>query len=274
MIALPESAQRKLRQIEAGAADEEALARGALAKIKTLNQRIADMQREARVDPKRSDEIAASIKTVEEEIEAVHETMKRRQERAANDRQLVAQVMSWLQSLPLGTVLQSVPTVEVEETVAAISHGITAAREKIAGLKRVLRGVRQQPLPRDQLRAKAEAYVAKMASLAKPTLRGAYGDGELDLVFGPDGRGPLVMACFLHPERVMERIEELFPPEGIGRERITELEGELLRLERLEEALVEKGISMGLSTVLRRPKASPLAILSVRLVTAKAKKAA
>jgi hypothetical protein len=276
MMPLPDCARAKLESLEQSAADAAALAASALAKADVLRQQIGDLQQQRNAHPNAADSITAEIARKEGELESTRETQRRRQARVANDRQLIAQIDSWLQGLPRGAALEPVQPVDLNgEGRDDVADSLADVRRRITDLKAELKALRTQPLPHEELRARAREYVARLAEQARPTLTGVRGEGAFGIDLGPDARGPLVTLAWVARDLLLERIESMFPPEGVAdkAERLAAVEEELLEMERDEETLVTRAIEQG-QDVYRRPKADPRAVLGVRIAERSTKAAA
>jgi hypothetical protein len=278
MIALPESARAKLSALEQAAEDMSALAASALAKTQLLEAKIGDLQQQSRAHPQVAAKLAAEVARLEDEKAAINEVRQSRQERLTNDRQLLAQLRYWIHNLAAGVALGPVEPVELDgEGRDDVVDSLAAVRKKIEELKVERRRVGNQPLAREELRARARAYVEELAQQAQAQLLGLRGDAKFEVALHPDARGPLVPLAWAAPDLLLEQIEELFP-EGEGlpdkAAKLAAVEEELLALQRDEEALVARAIEQGQADVFRRPRADPRAVLGVLVIEKRARAAA
>jgi hypothetical protein len=184
--------------------------------------------------------------------------------------------------LPPGAVLEEAPQVAIDvKNGQTLSAAIETARNDIKSLQQKLAAVRSAPLPRaDQIRA-AEAFVAKMASTAKPTVA-VMRDDQIRVTFRDSVVGGtddvLALACWLQPEVVTAALTrdieaQPTPISPLTRaerlQQVSELEGQLLELGFLEEGLILRAARDGID-VMRRGDADPRCVLGV-MVVAKAK---
>jgi hypothetical protein len=199
---------------------------------------------------------------------------------------LLSATQQWLTELHPGVVLEIAPPVDAElkpgETLGA---AIEALRTGIASTKQHLAAVRSAPLPlADQKRLAAE-FIERAARTAKPTV--AVVRDQLTVRWRDDviaGREDLLATlAWLAPQAVLAAIEKEIDQQQPVRtdamprlervKRTTELQEQLLQLEQREEALIVHAAGDGLE-ILRRPDASPLAVLGVVIAQAQAQQVA
>jgi len=140
---------------------------------------------------------------------------------------------AWLAALPPATVLEQVaPVVEDGLSLTAVRARIKKLQESVAVLKRV-------PIPAPDIRQKVQSYVR---GLTRPII-GGVDAGEVLTVRWPTELH--VLMAFLQPEVLVERLMAEINrfantpcalPER--EQRIAELEREIDRLQRTEEAIV------------------------------------
>jgi hypothetical protein len=141
---------------------------------------------------------------------------------------------AWLAALPPATVLDQVaPVVEDGLSLTTVRARIKKLQESVAVLKRV-------PIPAPDIRQKVQSYVR---GLTRPII-GGVDAGEVLAVQWPTEQLHVLMA-FLQPEVLVERLMAEInriantPCSLPEREqRIAELEQEVERLQRTEEAIV------------------------------------
>jgi hypothetical protein len=176
--------------------------------------------------------------------------------------------------LPAGAVLEEAPQIAIDVNNGQTGAAIETVRNDIKSVQQKMAAVKAAPLPQaDQIGA-AEAFVAKMASTAKPRVA-VMRDGQIrvswrdSVISGTDD--VLSMLCWLQPEAVLSALRrdiEAQPtpinpmPADERIARVAELEQSLFELEQREEALILRAHSDGLE-VLRRPESSPLAVLGL-----------
>jgi hypothetical protein len=215
---------------------------------------------------------------LEQELERTKSDISARNKRYQNDAQVLAQIRGFLQQQeqqPRDASLEPCPVVVPDgSNLVGVRAGISDAQAKIKALQRV--GPQFE-----EMRAELHAYVQALIEKGRPLLE--IRGGQLHVNFKRHRLhepAPPAEATFawLYPGAFMERLEEQLAelPELQGetitraeRERLLkEHRAEILRLERIEEALVTQAISNG-QDVLRRPDANPLAILGCEVASNK-----
>lgn len=156
-------------------------------------------------------------------------------------------------------------------------------RTEIIACKQQQHIARIAPAPVEDLREQARAYVKRLAAQVSPmpTPSMAKGEGFGLSFFGDDPVSSVVTPvkllaamCWADPARVTERLVEAVetmpkpavPPLSADekRERLKELAATLDRVEREEEAVIRACHEEGLTNVVRRADASPMAVLAIR----------
>ncbi len=265
---LPPAARIKLTQLAGQAAD----ARDAAA---SAQRRLEDLRRALNPDAQSAD--AAGIEHEMSRLTAVRSEQNRRQSERAT---LVASLNQWLQTLPPGAVLEWVkPPAAVPLNGEALPAAIGRVRDRIAAAQQHLRAVQIAPLPKGDLKVQAATTVQQLAARGRPAI--SLGRGRLAVKWRTreatsSGASPEDVAAtlaWLDPAAMTARLEQeidLLPeaplamPAQEREQRIGELTADLDRLAREEEALVEAAIAAGID-VLRRPDASPAAVLGVAI---------
>lgn len=286
---LPPAARVKLTAIEGSAADAEALTLAATSRIDQLEKTLAALSRQANAADGKSATLDVELAATAGELKRMQAVQASRQARRSNDVMIAASIRAWLEALPERTVLEVVPvpaaTLQEGENLSA---AIERVRRDINSLSRELTAVLQAPEPMDDLRARARQYVTKLAARGRPriaTARGEFAVAWRTRDAGTPGMTPedaAAFAAWLDPERLAERLVaevDRLPqaPGAISADerarRSGELETLISKAERAEEALIEAALASG-QDVARRPRASPLAILGLRIVNRKEARAA
>jgi hypothetical protein len=167
------------------------------------------------------------------EVDRLLAEQKALQARRPIDMGIIESCKAWLAALPTGTVLkQVIPDTEDGLSLRALRARIKEIQESVAVLKRV-------PIPAPDIRQKVQSYVR---GLTRPIIRGVDA-GEVLTVRWPTELH--VLMAFLQPEVLVERLmveinrianTPCALPER--EQRIAELEQEVDRLQRAEEAIV------------------------------------
>jgi hypothetical protein len=140
---------------------------------------------------------------------------------------------AWLAGVPSTTVFeQIIPDVEDDLSLPAV-------RARIKKLKSAAEALRRVPVPSSDIRDKVRTYVHDMT---RPVI-GGIGTGEVLSVQWPTGLHALM--AFLQPDVLVDRlmveinrIANTPCPLAQREQQIAELEGEIDRLQRTEEAIV------------------------------------
>jgi hypothetical protein len=195
---------------------------------------------------------------------------------------LVSRLNQWHMELrvPPGSVLESAPAndlkLKASETPTA---AIAAVRKEIGRVLGEIATTRSLPMRRASQLEAMRAYLSRLAARSWPkvtfdakgnatvqwaedlaTMEGVL--GALTFVLGAD-QVSAAFALNLEPERA----DAVSPLER--EKRLAELAAALLALERREESLIERAAGEG-TEVLRRPDASPLAVLELAIIAAAA----
>jgi hypothetical protein len=159
---------------------------------------------------------------------------------------------AWLAALPPATVFEQVaPVVEDGLSLTAVRARIKKLQESVAVLKRV-------PIPAPDIRQKVQSYVR---GLTRPVV-GGIALGEALTVQWPTNLHALM--AFLQPEALGERLIANTPyPLAQREQQIAELEREIDRLQRTEEAIV---VATGAP---RERGCSPWVVLGVKAAEAR-----
>jgi len=155
------------------------------------------------------------------------------QRQRLNEADILGRCRAWLAALPPGTVLeQIIPDIEDGLALGDVRARVRKLKDQVEALKRV-------PVPASDIKQKVRGYVE---CLPMPIIGGIGADEALTVQW-PTGLHALM--AFLQPdvlvERLMAEIDRIgnTPSPLAQRERkIAELEGEIDRLQRIEEAIV------------------------------------
>jgi hypothetical protein len=162
------------------------------------------------------------------------------------------------------------PTVVVKpkrgETIVA---AVERVRQQIADLTSQLDDLRAAPLTRTELRKRAAALVDELAERGRPIAHVERGEFSvqwrrtLSAIPGMTPTDAVALLAWIDPDTLVARLMGEIPDApGVSaaerERREPELEAQILALERVEEALIEKT-----TEVARRPNANPAAILGV-----------
>jgi hypothetical protein len=181
--------------------------------------------------------------------------------------------------LPVGSVLGMAPPVPQGGPKPGLTliETLEAVRDEIVKVQRQVVAVRSAPLKRESQVEAINNYLARLARQAKPKVgfdvRGqariawiedlATMDSVLGLLAVVLGSEQIAAAFTRQFEQDPESPNAVSPQERD--QRLAELASQLLTLERNEEQLIERAAADG-TEVLRRPDASPLAVLNVTAI--------
>jgi hypothetical protein len=193
---------------------------------------------------------------------------------------LVSACNQWLVGLRLvpGTALESHPPLNLQ-IKTSLPAAVASTREQIADLQKEIAKVRAAPLKVSSKREAARAYLERLAQSYAPRIvfdgRGnAKAVWREDMVvdksevlamiswaLGPNGPSELVEAFQIDEE---PEAEDAISPEERERQ-LSKFANTLLTLERQENSLISCAAADGFEIV-RRPDASPLAVLNLVIV--------
>jgi hypothetical protein len=191
------------------------------------------------------------------EIEQRLEEQKALQRQRPIEADILGRCRAWLAALPPGTVLeQIIPNVEDGLALGDVRARVRKLKDQVEALKRV-------PVPASDIKQKVRGYVER---LPMPIIDG-IGAGEALTVQWPTGLHALM--AFLKPdmlvERLMAEIDRIANtpwPLAQREQRIIELEREIDRLQRTEEAIV---VATGAP---REAGCTPWVVLGVKAIEA------
>ena len=191
------------------------------------------------------------------ELDRLLAEQKALQARRPIETDILGRCRAWLAGLPSTTVFeQIIPDVEDGLSLAAV-------RARIKQLKSAAEALRRVPVPPSDIQEKVRSYVQDMT---RPVI-GGIGTGEVLSVQWPTGLHALM--AFLQPEvladRIMAEINRIANtpcPLAEREQQIAELEDQIDRLQRTEEAIV-------VSTVAPREAGClPWVVLGVKAIEA------
>lgn len=270
MNKLPTEASTKLSAITGAAVDARDAAASAQHRIDEL--------RKALSYGSHSGADAAGLEAELSRLDAVRAKANHRHGELSS---LAASIQHWLRSLPPNAELVLAEPVTVKKRRdTALLEQLAQTRDQIMAAQSHLRSVKTAPLPKPDAKAAVRDYVQQLAQRGKPavnlssagvSIRFAYAAGPLST------ESMAALLAWVDADKIIAGLEaeiDLLPenktalPAKEKTKRTTELTENLDELERLEEALVEAAIAEG-ADVLRRPTASPLAVLGLSLAKPK-----
>jgi len=268
---LPPLAREKLALLAQTALDSEVLAASAASSAARVSENLSALRHGE----------AADVEACRTELRRAEEVRDERRAAASADRQTAVACRRWIEELPRGAALEDADAPKPEH-----DDDLESVRARVAARQKELRAVRAAPLSADELKRRGRAYVRDLAASAAATISGTRG-GTFGITFADVGSAPfadsqtdyraLRLLAWLDPERLTLRLEAeidaLPTADGLGVEEraraISELESQLLDLERQEESLVAAAAAAG-RRVPRRPQADPRAVLGVRVAPRRA----
>jgi hypothetical protein len=276
---LPAMASRKLATLQQAALDSRALQQAALAATNACRDEVFALTNTSQPDF----QLVAAAKAKLASAEALSSARSRA---TANAHQTLAQLETFLRKLPKHEQLQEIhaPGAKLRKGLS-IGETVEAVREDLEGLQAELRKVTVAPLPKEDLKATATAYVRELAERGKPAMRTHA--GQFTINWRPDtswersgnAMAHVELAAYLAPEAMIERLHADIDalavddagalPAHLKAGRVAELEAQIFALELQEEACICAATAQQM-TILRRPKANPLAVLGCKVVQRKA----
>jgi hypothetical protein len=239
------------------------------------------------LDARRVEEAAAAAARLPYEItdqkisERVRVSQDRHRLRHDKLHALCSSIRQWLNALPPGAVLEPAESVTAKprqnETLA---QAIERLRDEIAAAQNHLSVVKAAPLLKSELKAAASLLVQQLAQRGRPKV--SAGRDGLKVAFTADPRADTLahrddiaaLLCWQNPVAMVSAIEreiDALPETQAAMsaaeqsKRAAELAEQLLGLERIEEALIDKAASEGVD-IPRRENASPAAVLGIAVV--------
>src|SRR5262245_39601210 len=167
------------------------------------------------------------------ELERALEEQKMIQRQRPIEADILGRCRAWLTCLPPGAAL--------EQIIPDVKDGLSLSevRARIKKLKSAAESLRRVPVPPSDVREKVRTYVH---DLTRPVI-GGIGTGEVLSVQWPKELHALM--AFLQPDALVERLTTEIDriantpcPLAQREQQIAELEGEIDRLQRTEEAIV------------------------------------
>ncbi len=202
------------------------------------------------------------------------------QAKASNASQLLATLSHWLTTLRPDVKLVETsglkfPLLDGDTHVAAVGR----VRQEISNLSAELYAVNHAGPTKDEQREAARKYVDSLLAQTKPRIKSAH--GKFEVSFSSDSShttkaNVAAALAWLDRDRFLENIISVIDaaPEprltmtaAAKAERITEIQTDLLKNERLEEWLISDAAVDDIHLP-RRPMANPYAVLGLAAVTA------
>jgi hypothetical protein len=192
---------------------------------------------------------------------------------------LIARIKKWLNSVPPTKMLQLASVEARPRDGETIAQAIVTVRTELARCQVDLTKSKNAPPTKAELKAAACDQVARLARGAAPWIdpRGSklinFGDPRAATTF-VERETPWAFFCWLDPTKATAKVTELIDalpvPEGAmttaeKAKSVAALTAKIEQLEDQEEALILVAAIAG-HDVLRRPNASPAAVLQVRVV--------
>ena len=273
MSRLPQSVIDKVASISTQADEYAVLASRTVQKINDLHKASSVID-----DP---DEMRQALHEVERLRGVQGDHQRRSKELAA----VATSLNAWLRGQPANVTLELVaaPAINLQKN-ESLQDALDSVRGHVADLGNERAKVKLARPPISALKQKVVAYVQERAQRGKPNISLTNGL-EIDFAAGTfaDGtiRRVVDVMCWLHPYQMRKRLEvEVEAASGDGglvltaderATRLAEIDAEMVKLERVEEAIVMRLQDAG-QVVARRASASPQAILGVKVATEKVKK--
>jgi hypothetical protein len=256
---LPEAAAAKLAEIELQWLSAEDGARGAVNRINSMPRSNASLLARLEAERDRHADRHRQLGMIRSRINQWHFELR----------------------LPPGVVLEEAPPIRVElKGGEKVSDAIGNVRREIADLGQQLARTKLAPLPKAEQTKLVNDYCVRLIRQGAPSVS-IVGD-KLRVLFRGDCVNPedtAALLAWIAPDAFCRAIERELAEMPVGSpaampaaERIkktSEIELQLLLLQRKEEAFIERAAADGVE-VLRRPDASPLAVLGLVIVAQQA----
>jgi hypothetical protein len=263
---LPSEARRKYQQLLRDFT-------GMNASFSSLSEEVEDVRRRlrnAKVDPSRKNEVPV----LEEDLADIKARFSALEGERGDRGQLAAQVRDFVENLTPGMKVVPAERVVLKKAPANFIAEVGAVRERIQELKDEADRVRALPIPASEAKLRARQQIVAEAARGRPDASILHNRPEAGLRWpqtyrGADDLGALI--CWLHRDAMIVAVDaeiDRVMGETIGisdhgrADKLAEIARVTLCAERTEEALIELAASSGIS-VIRRPDASPLAVLGV-----------
>lgn len=278
---LPVEARQKLQALESVRDDARALLLVNVQRARRAEDRIAAIREQAdsASDAMAIEEAQKEISLLRDELERLDRDRATRKALYDNTEQVLAQLKAHFIPMlpPQRGVLRAMVVSAVPEEGESLTGAVVRVRRQIMEAGSTVQRLRNAPPPREELVAQAKAYVASMAERGAPLVEPKpIGLSVLWDRFGIHSYGTAnphetaaAMLAALLPDQMLELVIANIPPaviEPVATEArpglVREAECELLRLERIEEALVVQAHNAGLE-VHRRWQASGYALLAL-----------
>lgn len=282
---LPGPAQNKLTTIRLRAADAKALQASGSRSIAGLRQQeqhhmstLARLKSGGQYDNTKRDiaEAEAALSAVQAEIASLLTMIGDRDRRLRNEVDTLQRLEAWAERTN-SRKFRPVAPVKPDLGGATIVEALASVRGKISDAQADWNRIKAASLPAADLKAAVRAQVATLAT--PPTIRNRSGDVAVDWPGQIPGgelqyqRTGLGFLAWLAGDQIVARLEAEIDATTDEQRTVsaeakaaadTEFPAIILAHERVEEALIEMATAAGLD-VLRRPDASPLAVLGIEL---------
>jgi hypothetical protein len=267
---LPSAARAKFLALQGMATEARDLAASAQGRLRALQ------------DELNSDTLPdGQLTGIEREVERLIAVRTKQNERHALLLELVNNVRRYIQAMPPGgvsleAIKQPAPKLLKGES---LNDALTRVRDQITAVKGHRYAVASAAPPKAVRKEAARRYVDEMAKLGAPNI--TIRDGKFEVAFGagtaksfvPQSvKGAAQLFAWIDPAAFLKRLTDAIDamPEPVHvmdtderDRRILTLTSDLEKLEIEEESIVEAAADDGIE-VLRRPDASPAAVLGVR----------
>ena len=295
MIDLPDAARSKLTALEQSAADARALHRTATERRGKADERLLLLRQQLKTtDPDGTHyrDLTSEIARLDAELAHLAQQQQERSEKHHNAAQVCAEITAWLTALPPSTVLEPV-TVEPPKLRHgnSIASAIERLRADLTAAQHELQTIRFAPPTPAEIEQQVRDYVERQSRAGSPIVSTTHERGLAVSFFGssPGLPQPVIAApqlsavlCWLDADKFSARLLATIaalPSSGKSisfadkTRRTNELTEQIAQLEYREESLIEQAARHGLEIV-RRPHASPAAILGVQVAKPRAAAAA
>jgi hypothetical protein len=265
MTTLPDKARRKLATLQQERDTAQSL-------VTSTVSRVGDTIRALQINPE-----GPQAADIEFELTRLRATQGKAQQKFEALSSLVANLRMWLSQVkPHVQLLDAKPIKIKEGSGESIFDAIDRIRAEIATLARELRDVRDAGLPREELRAQASKFVQTQALRCTPKITATQKDFKIEFGLQTSFTNPppdmVSYFCWYDGDAIVDllckEIDKLPVPKLVltpaDRDaRMSDLRGQLLRLERIEEQLVMQAEEEHEQFVPRRPLADAAAVLGV-----------
>lgn len=272
---LPLPSRRKYEMLQRQVTDAVALTKAAQSQIDVIEHALRMLINQRDSDPPRADEYQRQIDEHTESYDTAHALVAKRRAHAAGCSQVVAQVNEGLRLLPRNGRFKAVFFQPELRDGESVPNAVRRVRGEIDIKCAELNRTHYAPIARDELEDQVKRIVAGLASQAEPSI--TFIGNKVQVNFGEghssSNQAAARMQAFVNPEsmtaallRKVEGSNSLRPGEPISDadrvKREEALKSDILKLERVEESLLELASESGLDLP-RREDASLFAILGI-----------